>query len=74
MHEDPQYFAKRKPARCPNCKSKTVVPIVYGLPTPEAFEDEKKGKLVLGGCIVGPFDPSWKCTSCGIQIYKEERR
>ncbi len=56
---------KLKP-KCPNCKTKKgVIPIIYGLPAPEAFEEEKKGKLVLGGCCVGPDSPDWYCKSCG---------
>ena len=35
-----------------------VVPILYGLPTAEAGEAARRGELVLGGCIVGPWNRS----------------
>jgi hypothetical protein len=29
------------------------------------------GRLVLGGCMIGVDDPAWKCSSCGLEIYKK---
>ena len=31
-----------------------VVPILYGLPTPGALEEARRGEIVLGGCMVYP--------------------
>lgn len=28
------------------------IPVVYGLPTGEAFEEAKAGRIVLGGCLL----------------------
>lgn len=33
---------------CPNCKSNNIIPIMYGMPAPEAFEEAEKGNLKLG--------------------------
>ena len=47
------------PVNCPICGGKETAPILYGLPL---FDEELKRKLrdhriVLGGCLVSPFDP-----------------
>lgn len=40
------------PARCPKCVSERVVPIMYGLPSDELFEDWDRGEVELGGCCI----------------------
>ncbi len=59
-------MAKSK-IKCPKCKSINVIPIVYGLPTPEAEEEAKKGLFKLGGCIVSEESPKWHCKNCGYE-------
>lgn len=49
---------------CPKCGSDMVVPIIYGMPNHEAFEEETRGEIRLGGCCVGPDDPAFACNSC----------
>lgn len=52
---------------CPKCKSENIVPIMYGYPSPEAFEEEEKGNLKLGGCemlIDGLAMPDRFCKDC----------
>lgn len=39
--------------------SPRVVPVLYGLPGPEAFDLEAKGEVWLGGCVVLPNSPKW---------------
>ncbi len=52
----------RKKVVCPKCNSDKVAYILYGLPTPEAMEEAKKGKWYLGGCILGDhFYHCWNC-------------
>ena len=55
---------KREKPVCPKCKSKNVIPIMYGLPTGEVAREEKEGKIKLGGCCVGENDPQWYCKEC----------
>lgn len=55
------------PIACPACGSRERVPIVFGYPGSEMFEDSEKGKIVLGGCVVGGDDPTWHCSACGRQ-------
>jgi len=55
--------AIEKPA-CPECGSHDVLPIVYGLPSPETEQRAMLGELVLGGCVMFGNDPDMCCTSC----------
>jgi hypothetical protein len=50
--------------KCPKCNSEKVIPIVYGLPTDDAFKAADEGKVVLGGCIVHDDRPFWHCSNC----------
>lgn len=61
----------KKPAYCPKCLSKAVVPILYGMPTEEAWKASKKGKFVLGGCVISPESPKWHCKTCKYRFGKE---
>jgi hypothetical protein len=74
MHEPPEYFSECKPARCPRCGADTVVEIVWGLPAPGVWTEALEGNIVLGGCERGDCDPSWKCTRCNVDVYREELR
>lgn len=50
---------------CPKCSSvKDVIPIEYGLPGDEMMEEEKTGKIRLGGCCVTDDNPEWHCKAC----------
>jgi hypothetical protein len=61
-----------QPPPCPNCGSKNVVDIIYGLPTYETFLEAEAGKFHLGGCIVTGNDPQWHCNECGNEWGKIE--
>ena len=53
---------------CPECCSKNfVVPILYGLPSPEML-NKINGKYVLGGCGVWEKQPEWYCKKCMQEI------
>lgn len=41
---------------CPKCGSKNIIPIMYGYPAPEAFEESEKGNIKLGGCVIESVD------------------
>lgn len=70
-----QYFANRKPRKCPACGSKKVARILYGMPAFHMIREElDSGKIVLGGCCISDSDPSWQCVDCSTQIYKESLR
>jgi hypothetical protein len=65
--------ARRAPPTCPACASAAVVPILYGSPAEAALEDERAGKLALGGCVLTDDDPEWRCTSCGRDFGRARR-
>jgi len=41
-----------------------MVPIVYGYPGHGLMEAAERGEVVLGGCVIMPHQPKWKCLSC----------
>ncbi len=47
-----------KPGNSSGIKVK-VLPIIYGMPHPEDTEAERKGEIVLGGCIFNGLSPRW---------------
>jgi N-formylglutamate amidohydrolase len=49
---------------CPACGSDAVVPIAYGMPGADLGEAARRGEVALGGCIIGPGQPSLACRSC----------
>ncbi len=51
--------------RCPACGSDETVEILYGMPTVEAYEAEKRGEIYIGGCCVSENDPERICKRCG---------
>jgi ADP-ribosyl-[dinitrogen reductase] hydrolase len=53
--------------RCPQCGSSGALPVAYGLPSPELFEEVEAGKVALGGCIISGDDPDWFCPRCGVR-------
>ena len=54
-----------QPPACPRCESDHVVPIAYGFPGREMFEEAERGDIELGGCCVTGDDPNWICRECG---------
>jgi hypothetical protein len=70
-HSGRRVRAKRP--SCPNCGGTKVLPIAYGLPTPEGEAAARAGKLILGGCIVEPDQPDWYCDACEFS-WPDDRR
>lgn len=48
---------RRNPPTCPRCRQ-PMKRILYGLPGKDYFENPD---IILGGCIMGPFNPEWDC-------------
>jgi hypothetical protein len=59
MRTPPRYGVDVNRA-CPECGD-TGVPLLFGLPVPEAREAAADGQLALGGCLVGDGPPNWQC-------------
>lgn len=53
---------------CPACGSRAALPIAYGYPSPAMWEQELRGEVVLGGCLVGPESPAYECRDCHILL------
>ncbi|MFC7532258.1 hypothetical protein [Actinoplanes sp. GCM10030250] len=45
---------------CPECGAPGV-PLIFGLPVPEARAAAEDGDLALGGCVMSPEPPNWQC-------------
>ena len=43
--------ATREPGECPQC-GRPGVPVLYGMPTPDAVEAADRGEIALGGCVI----------------------
>lgn len=54
--------------RCPNCDTATI-PVAYGYPSFEMFEDARSGTIALGGCVIGSDDPKRCCPSCKAAVW-----
>lgn len=46
--------------RCPECGERGI-PIAYGFPLPELFEEGARGEVILGGCVTGLDDDTHGC-------------
>lgn len=65
---------KARPPACPTCGAppESQVRLVYGMPSPDDFEREKRGEFINAGCVLEtdstgqPTNPEWKCRNCGI--------
>ena len=52
--------------KCPKCSKKdSIVPIVYGYPSPEMIDDFDDGNVSLGGCSISDESPDYECNACG---------
>ncbi len=60
------------PQACPRCHSDEVVPIVYGMPSADLAEDARAGRVALGGSLMGPEAPDWRCVVCGCEWRGDE--
>jgi hypothetical protein len=50
---------------CPKCGANDTVAIVYGLPGLDDFAKAEAGRFILGGCLVDPGNPDYRCRACG---------
>jgi hypothetical protein len=60
--------------KCPKCKSKNVKPILWGMPTYDAYNS---GKYYIGGCcipIIGDHISDYGCLDCDFLWCKKDFR
>ena len=61
--------------KCPVCKSNEfVTPIAYGYPSPEMWEKEAVGEIVLGGCAERLDEPNYQCVKCKYEWKRGKRK
>lgn len=48
---EPRPVIKQRSLKCPTCGAPTL-PIIYGMPDSELFEQAERGEVVLGGCCL----------------------
>ena len=60
------------PSRCPRCNSDEVVPILYGMPSPEMVEESRAGRVALGAREAWPEAPDWRCVVCAYEWRMDE--
>lgn len=53
-----------KRQKCPTCGA-GVLQIAYGMPGEEMHEAAQRGEIILGGCVIMPYAPTWQCPKCG---------
>lgn len=61
-----------KPVDCPNCGSATGLVVVYGMPSLDLFEAAENDQVALGGCVIVPGQPDYRCSACGHQWMSDE--
>ena len=57
---------------CPKCNSENIIPIIYGYPTKELFEDSDNDKCILGGCCISTNETDYSlknnhCKDCNFE-------
>lgn len=61
---------------CRRCGGK-LVPVIWGLPGPDLFEESAQGTVALGGCVLpapGEPHPAKACRDCGWELIVEPNR
>jgi len=61
LFDDPSSIA------CPECGTPEPIEIIYGLPSAEMSSAQAEGLIELGGCIIEPEAPAYRCSNgeCG---------
>lgn len=55
--------------KCPSCRRRAGVPVLYGLPSLAAVDAAGRGALVFGGCVLTDDDPPRCCTHCRAALW-----
>jgi hypothetical protein len=59
---------------CPACAADIEpLPIVYGYPSSELFNEAEAGRVQLGGCVISGEDPDYVCPSCDASLWDTAR-
>lgn len=71
--QDRELKSKNKPTVCPWCGSQRIAIVIGGMPVyiPEMEEDLDNGESYNHDMPKGTNAPSWQCTECGAQFFRE---
>jgi hypothetical protein len=58
---------------CPKCSGTDAIPYVFGYPRPELLQAVDPEKVILGGCVVWPGQPAFRCRACATEFTKQGR-
>ena len=50
--------------KCPKCSKGSIVPIRYGMPGNDMWEEKERGEIILGGCVIEERAPDHHCNDC----------
>ena len=66
---------RKKPSRCPWCGSQKIAFMLRGMPVffPDLEHTLEGGGLVIGSRKGGQEGPTWQCTECYAQFYRDEQ-
>jgi hypothetical protein len=69
-----EYYSVKKPEICPKCRSEQIGTFLYGEPaySEELMNEIKAGKVILGGCCITGYDPTWRCIDCKTEIFQKQ--
>ncbi|WP_347057379.1 hypothetical protein ABC795_11790 [Blastococcus sp. HT6-30] len=51
---------------CPGCGREDSIPLVYGTPGADLFEQAESGRVALGGCLMPEETAAFVCRSCDL--------
>ncbi len=73
--QDRKLKSKKKPSVCPWCGSHRIAIVLGGMPVyiPEMEKELDKGETSIVDLPSAKHDPSWQCTECGAQFFRELR-
>jgi hypothetical protein len=59
-----------EPAKCPECGTSTVLPILYGTPSKEMTIASQLGQIIVRANPTDPIPPQWMCqdSECGYEF------
>ncbi|WP_104526011.1 hypothetical protein [Blastococcus atacamensis] len=51
---------------CPGCGEENSIPLIYGMPGAEDFQQAERGVVALGGCLMPEDVAAFVCRSCDL--------
>ena len=73
FQQDRTLKSKNKPSVCPWCGSHRIAIVLGGMPVyiPELEKELADGEKPIADSPSAGNEPSWQCTECGAQFYRD---